>query len=62
MIKATGKVKELRDNSNLSFYAQTDKAFFVMYYQQKTDQEMFALVGKENLWGNNSTWKKFSFE
>ena len=62
MIKATGEVKELRDNSNLSFYAQTDKTFFVMYCQQETDQEMFALVDKSNLWENNSIWKKFSFE
>lgn len=33
-----------------------------MYYQQETDQEMFALVDKSNLWENNSIWKKFSFE
>ena len=61
-VKELAAIKELGDNSNLSFNAQTDKAFFVIYYQQETDQEMFALVGKENLWESNSTWKKFSFD
>ena len=53
-------ITELGDDSNFSVYAQTDNSFWVLYYDEKAEQQVFALISKKDLWNNKSEWKKFT--